>query len=731
MMGLRSPSTSIHARLLIALSLAALAPAVVVSITSALSSYALARQRSMDQLESVAALKADEVDMWISELSVGLDTLIGEREKEELAIPLLRGALPAGQARLAESDLAAYIGRTMARVPVFSKVMILDGKGKVRASTDSGLAGRDLEGSDFFIQGMQRDFVSPPFRWRQDDSRLTVAAAQPLVEAGIGPVGVIVGLGDGSVLDTIMDEKMGLGTSGESWLVGADGMPLTRLQSEPRPMQGLASSAGVAQALESKIRGSTATRDYRGVRVLESYLWLPVLQAALIVQEDEREVAAGVTTILLLGLAVTALALLLTVLASSVVARGISSPIAVLSEAAARVTAGDLSPRVEPGGRDEVGALGQAFNLMTGRLRGLIGQLQGELDERSRAEVKLRLEHETARQYFENAAVLMVVLDREARIVRLNQRGCEILGYRDGELDGRDWFAACLPERDREEVRRIFGRLMASGQDPLGAYENSVVTASGQERLIRWHNSFVHDSEGGIAGLLSSGEDVTEQRRAEEQVRHSLAEKEALLRELHHRTKNNMGVIIGLLALQAAEIDDERLATAFADIQSRIQSMALVHQKLYEAHDLSRINLKDYVSDLAALLLQSYQVSPARISLVMDTEDVQVLIDTAIPCGLILNELVSNALKYAFAGGGAGKLMFALARREGGEILLEVADDGPGLPAGFDPRTDGRMGLQTIVTLGEEQLGGRVEFEARPGFRCRIIFRDDIHRARV
>lgn len=225
--------------------------------------------------------------------------------------------------------------------------------------------------------------------------------------------------------------------------------------------------------------------------------------------------------------------------------------------------------------------------------------------------------------------------------------------------------------------------------------------------------------------------EIVERQHAEDQVQTSLFEKETLLRELHHRTKNNMGVIIALLDLQKAEIDDRRLKTAFEDTQNRIRSMALVHEKLYETRDLSRINLKEYILELADLLTNSYQITPGRVAILPDMENLFVLIDTVIPCGLIVNELISNALKYAFTDNRQGEIRLSLRRLENGEILLVVSDNGVGMPANFDVRRDGHMGLQTIFALAEHQMYGQVHFDTRQGVACQIQFRDDLYLQRV
>jgi two-component sensor histidine kinase len=159
--------------------------------------------------------------------------------------------------------------------------------------------------------------------------------------------------------------------------------------------------------------------------------------------------------------------------------------------------------------------------------------------------------------------------------------------------------------------------------------------------------------------------------------------------------------------------------------------MALVHQKLYQSQDLSHINLREYIRDLVAWLMQAYQASSAKVDVVWAMEDVPVLIDTAILCGLILNELVSNALKHAFPQGRAGRIEIHLQQTASEEIMLRVVDNGAGMPQGFDVRTQGQLGLRMIIALGETQLQGRVTFALNQGVSCTLRFKDNLYTPRV
>ena len=226
-------------------------------------------------------------------------------------------------------------------------------------------------------------------------------------------------------------------------------------------------------------------------------------------------------------------------------------------------------------------------------------------------------------------------------------------------------------------------------------------------------------------------ERTAELAQANETLKIALAEKTTLLQELYHRTNNTMQVISALLELQSGYSDDDRVHQMFAETRNRIQAMALVHQKLYQSKDLSRINLQDYIQDLTVFLVKNYQWMTRRIKLFYELEEVMVLIDTAIPCGIILNELISNSLKYAFPEDRSGEIRIFLRRDSAGDIKLKVSDNGVGVPSDFDIKQQKRLGLSNVIALGENQLHGKVDFLMENGFSCQICFKDNLYKARI
>lgn len=217
-------------------------------------------------------------------------------------------------------------------------------------------------------------------------------------------------------------------------------------------------------------------------------------------------------------------------------------------------------------------------------------------------------------------------------------------------------------------------------------------------------------------------QEITERRRAEEETRASLRDKEILLREIHHRVKNNLQVIHSLLRLQSRQIEDERYREMFRDSQNRIRSMALIHETLYQSKDLANVSFREYVERLMSHLSASYGANRGRIRLGVDADGLMLGIDVAIPCGLIVNELVSNSLKHAFPEDRYGEIRVSLQVTGGSQITLTVSDDGIGLPEDMDFRDSGSLGLHLVTMLVEDQLHGQIELNRAKGTEFRISF---------
>ncbi len=358
----------------------------------------------------------------------------------------------------------------------------------------------------------------------------------------------------------------------------------------------------------------------------------------------------------------------------------------------------------------------------TGEITAVTG-ITKSITEQKQAEEALQKERDRAQMYLDVAGVALVVIDADQKVSLINKKGCEILGHNENEIIGKNWFDSFIVELDRAEVKAVFDKLMVGEIEPVEYFENHVLTKSGEEKLIAWHNVPLKDEKGHIPATISSGEDITERKRAEDLIKAALKEKEVLLREIHHRVKNNLQVVSSLLNLQARAAKDKGITDILAESRNRINAMALIHSQLYENSDLSAINMKGFVDKLLGHILQSYPVQDTKISSIIHVADYPLPISIAVPLGLIVNELLSNAFKHAFVNRKEGMIEVVLRASEEGVLSLTVSDDGVGLPERFDFKTSESLGLHVVKILVEDQLDGNMEVVRDKGTTFKIEFK--------
>jgi PAS domain S-box-containing protein len=232
----------------------------------------------------------------------------------------------------------------------------------------------------------------------------------------------------------------------------------------------------------------------------------------------------------------------------------------------------------------------------------------------------------------------------------------------------------------------------------------------------------VKNDKGKIIYFDGIVEDITERKRAEEKIRASLLEKEVLLREIHHRVKNNLQIISSLLNLQSRHVEDEPALDMFQESRNRVRSMALVHEKLYRSDDLAKVDFCEYIRSLSRHLFMAYGINSTAIDLDIDVRNVFLDINTSIPCGLIINELVSNSLKHAFGGRDRGKIRVVLQPENNSKFKMIVSDDGKGLPKDLDVSRTDSLGLQ-LVTMLVDQLQGTMQIDRNHGTSFEVVFK--------
>jgi PAS domain S-box-containing protein len=377
------------------------------------------------------------------------------------------------------------------------------------------------------------------------------------------------------------------------------------------------------------------------------------------------------------------------------------------------------------------------------KLEQKMADLEKEISERRRIEEDLRknldiqVEAEKALQekeqfldaIVENIPDMIFVKDaRNLGFIRINKAGENLLGIKRDDLYGkndRDFFpekeAAFFMETDKDVLL---------GKALVDIPEETIETRPRGRRVLHTKKISLLDEQGTPKYLLGISEDITEAKRIEKEMRESLREKETLLHEIHHRVKNNMQVISSLLRLQSNKTSDPLIREVFNASQNRIRTMALVHEKLYSSKNLSKISFSDYIQTLAVHLFHSYHKDDKHIHLRMNLESVDFGIETAVPCGLILNELLSNALKYAFPDERRGEIEIGLRSLGPHQYLLTVRDDGVGIPKHLDLQNPTSFGWEVIKML-VSQIDGSVEIRREKGTTVLVTLKEAIYRPRV
>ncbi len=342
-----------------------------------------------------------------------------------------------------------------------------------------------------------------------------------------------------------------------------------------------------------------------------------------------------------------------------------------------------------------------------------------DVTERRNAEEELLRSRESFRYFVQNIRdYALFQVDPEGRITTWNTGAERMLGYSEAEILNRktsilftpEDIQACAPEHEIDQARET-GR---------GVDERWHVRKDGTRLWCSGILTSMRDRDGRLLGFAKVMRDETEKRHQGEQLAASLREKESLLREIHHRVKNNLQVITSLLTLQANAVEDQVVRASLEETCQRVRSIGDIHELLYRSPELAEVDFQLYLERLVAHLLSFYDVDSERVRVVVDGGGVQLDIRQGIPCGLIVNELFTNALKHAFPAGRGGEIRVML-RLEGGDVRLEVSDTGVGGGRDFPPGSPGSLGLRLVAVL-TKQLRGVMEASGESGTSVVIRF---------
>ena len=353
-------------------------------------------------------------------------------------------------------------------------------------------------------------------------------------------------------------------------------------------------------------------------------------------------------------------------------------------------------------------------------LRRTVARQTGQIRQRLEAEAGLEKQ---LMLVWETSAEGNCMTDAQGRIARVNDAYCRMIGKPRAELEGQ-LFTMVLAAGSGEATLDTYRRQFAERKNPL-TEELELTLWDGRRVWLESSNSFFEHPPFPIM-LLSQFRDVTRRKQSEALLKTALSDKDVLLREVHHRVKNNLAVITGLLNLQRRALQDPASRTVLQDLTTRIQSMSLVHEQLYRAENLSSIGFQDYLETLVAQLVASLG-RKTNVDCRVVTNGLQLSLETAIPCGLIVNELLTNALKHAFPAGrprdGAERCIIEISlRQHESALILAVADNGLGLPEDAELAMSKSLGLRLVQTIGQHQLGGQVALDRSQGTRVTLTF---------
>lgn len=588
----------------------------------------------------------------------------------------------------------------------FDMLQIVDNSGEVTgvAPYRNDYIGINISGFRFFktAKRLGAPYWSSIFISYQT-KQPTIAVTHPL------PQGMVVGYLNLARINDMVD-RVYLGDHGWVQIVDRDGTNISHtIKSHVYERVNIRNHYIVRQGL----RGYPGSYRYynQGEEILANVTVITQTGWPIILCQPSQDAFAQVRIARNVFLSGSLIALMLAIMIALGSVEKIYRPLAGFAKWAREVATGNYAISLGKNHYREFDELAEDFKMMTGAIQ---SREQALRDSEERYALSVLGAHDGLWDW-----------DMKKRFFYLSPRLKEILGYEDDEGDTDP--KACFKRIHPDDLLRVWKDLKdhLKGISPHFHNEFRILHQDGSYFWVLARGIAVRNLKGHLYRMAGSITDISERRRHEEQIIASLKEKELLLREIHHRVKNNMQVISSLLRLQSSSTDDRRYTELMKECQNRIHTMSLVHEKLYQSNDLARIDFRDYLENLIHSLFRSYAVSPDKVELQLDVADIKAGIDTAIPCGLIINELVTNALKYAFPNGHSGWIRVGMWLRDDAWVELIVEDNGVGLPDDFDPNQSESLGLQLVSVLVKDQLQGELEVIRKDGTLFKMIFRED------
>lgn len=465
-------------------------------------------------------------------------------------------------------------------------------------------------------------------------------------------------------------------------------------------------------ALYLKTRKKTFTYfDKNGTTIVKA---IPLVYQSgitwnLLVMTPEKDFTRDLDIVGFQNIVFLSLIFLLSMSIIFVTSRTITKPIKFLADNISQIsysTAAKTELVIPPGLKNsskEIRILADSLDIMLERLRSAFSII-----EKSRREYK---------DLVENINTIIMTVTPDGTITYCNPYGLKFYGYSESELIGKTVQDTVLRGNDEEPLKIL--KSIFSQDKKYWNGENKNITKDGHIVWILWSNHLVLNKKGEVTELLSTGQDITARKETEREMAVYLKRNTILLGEIHHRVKNNLQIIISIINLQLDRTENREIRSALLGIKTRIQSMALVHEMLYSSSSFSDIDLKQYISSLLNDIIQTFRDDNKRIDIAVSAKQLFIELEQAITVGIILSELISNAVKYAFKGRDSGRIEILLDEPEEGTVDITVKDNG----SGIDTSRSKPEGLGTVlIDALIQQLGAKVQTEESEGYSFRFTF---------
>jgi len=330
------------------------------------------------------------------------------------------------------------------------------------------------------------------------------------------------------------------------------------------------------------------------------------------------------------------------------------------------------------------------------------------------------------RELFELNPLGIALFDREGRYLEVNTAYCQMYGFSKESFQGRMYHEVVFPQHKQRSEQQRFLDYIGKPRHQVICFERINLTAPGKKIMVKFFMNYTRDNSGAITGLLACCENTTRLKKVLKKLTRSNTEKDILLKEVHHRVKNNLQIMVSLFRIQSRNFTDPSIVAIFESTAGRIRTIANIHNRLYLAHDVAHIDLAEYIQSIVAQSLSLAGPIGSEIETTFDISQASLPVDMAIPLGLIINELVNNAVKHAFAGILSPKLVISLSSRSDeknkkSEYTLVVRDNGLGLPADFNIKESESFGISLVMSL-VDQLSGTCTIDRKGGTGFLVSF---------